>query len=413
LAWFNKRKKEERADPETLQPPVDDVLLRALLGRTSITKAEALSIPSVQGCINFIADTVSMLPIKLYQEKDGKTEEVKEDSRIKLLNDDTGDTLDAVQFWRALITDYYLGKGGYAYINKSRNTVISLNYVDEQFISIHKNVDPIFKDYDLLVNGDNYKPYEFIKLLRNTKDGAQGISITEENQLMLSVAYNSLIFEENLVKKGGNKKGFLKSESKLDQTAIDTLKEAWRNLYGNNNDNVVVLNKGLEFQEASNTSVEMQLNENKETNAEEICKIFPVSVNIIKGTASKDEYTNSFKTAVMPVLRIIECALNRELLLEKEKSSFYFVFDTKEMLKGDIKERFEAYKQGIEANFLQIDEVRYMEDLEPLNLNWIKLGLDSVLYDVKTGTIYTPNTNQIGKLQELKGGEKIEDRNKE
>jgi len=52
-------------------------------------------------------------------------------------------------------------------------------------------------------------PYEFIKLLRNTKDGAEGVSIIEENNLMLSVAYNSLVFEETLVKKGGNKKGFV------------------------------------------------------------------------------------------------------------------------------------------------------------------------------------------------------------
>ena len=399
MAWF-KRKREERADPE--QIPVEDVLLKALLGRTPITKTEALSIPSVQGCINFIADTVAMLPIKLYQGKDGKTTEIEDDNRIKLLNDDTGDTLDAVQFWRALIADYFLGKGGYAYINRSGNKVLSLHYVDEQYIGINKNINPIFKDYDLMVNGLTYKPYEFIKLLRNTKDGARGISITEENQLMLSVAYNSLAFEENLVKKGGNKKGFLKSENRLEQDAIDNLKQAWRNLYGNSSDNVVVLNKGLEFQEASNTSVEMQLNENKETNSEEICKIFLVATNIIKGTASKEEYTNTFKMAVMPVLRVIECALNRELLLEKEKSSFYFAFDTKEMLKGDLKERFQAYREGIESNFLSINEVRFMENLPSLGIEWIKLGLDSVLYNPKTNEIYTPNTNKTADINKLK-----------
>lgn len=407
MTWF-KHKKEERADP-VIEPSVDDVLLNALLGRTSITKAEALSIPSVQGCINFIADTVSMLPIKLYQEKDGKTEEIKGDSRVRLLNDDTGDTLDAVQFWRALISDYYLGKGGYAYIRKERNKVISLHYVDEQYINVNKNTDPIFKDFDLLIYGKTYKPFEFVKLLRNTKNGAEGVSITEENQLILSVAYNSLIFEENLVKKGGNKKGFLKSPKKLSQEAIEILKAAWRKLYSNNSENVAVLNEGIEFQESSNTSVEMQLNENKETNSAEMCKIFLVAVNIINGKATRQEYTNTFKTAIMPVLKVIECALNRELLLEKEKSSFYFAFDTKEMLKGDIKERYEAYKVAIEANFMQPDEARYMEDWEPLGLDFIKLGLDSVLYNPKTKEIYTPNTNQTQNMNKLKGGEIVED----
>ncbi|MCE5294745.1 MAG: phage portal protein [Chlamydiales bacterium] len=401
MAWFKREQRTEEAPTLTM----DDVLLQALLGRSVITKAEALSIPSVQSGINFIADTVSMLPIKLYQEKDGKAEEVKGDRRIRLLNDDTGDTLDAVQFWRALISDYYLGKGGYAYINKKQNQFVSLHYVDETSVSIAKNVDPIFKDYSILVNASIYKPYDFLKLLRNTKDGAEGKSIAEENSLMLSVAYHSLVYEENLVKKGGNKKGFLKTPKKLGEAAIAALKAAWRNLYSNNTENVVVLNDGMEFQEASNTSVEMQLNENKKTNSAEICKLINIPVNIIEGTATAQEYTNAFKMGVIPVLKVIECALNRDLLLEKEKGSFYFAFDTKEMLKGDIKERFDAYKTGIDANFLQIDEVRFMEDLPSLGLDWIKLGLDSVLYDVKTKTIYTPNTNQSNKIEKLEGGE--------
>lgn len=402
MAWF---RKEQRAEETTVTPPVDDVLLQALLGRSSITKSEALSIPSVQSSINFVADTVSMLPIKLYEEKDGKSVEVKSDNRITLLNDDTGDTLDAVQFWRALISDYYLGKGGYAYIKKEKNQFIALYYVDETSVSINKNADPIFKDYSILVNANTYKPFDFIKILRNTKDGAEGISITEENSLILSVAYHSLVYEENLVKKGGNKKGFLKSPKKLTNEVMIALKTAWRNLYGNNSENVVILNEGMEFQEASNTSVEMQLNENKETNSAEICKLINIPVNIIKGTATSKEYSNAFKMGVMPVLKIIECALNRDLLLEKEKGSFYFAFDTKEMLKGDIKERFQAYKTGIDANFLQIDEVRFMEDLPSLGLKWIKLGLDSVLYDVETKTIYTPNTNQTNSIDKPKGGE--------
>ncbi|OLS02417.1 phage portal protein [Tissierella creatinophila] len=403
--------KEERAEEPISN--IDNVLLQALLGGSTISKKEALNIPSIKSCINFIADTVSMIPIKLYQAKDGKADEITDDNRVKLLNDDTKDTLDAVQFWRALIADYFLGKGGYAYIKKYRNQVASLHYVEEEFISIQENTDPIFKDYHILVNGKNYLPFDFLKILRNSKDGAEGISIIEENNLLISVAYNSLIFEENLVKKGGNKKGFIKSQRRLSEEAITALKNAWKKLYSNNSDNVVVLNDGLDFQESSNTSVEMQLNENKKSNADEICKIFNIPVNIINGTASSKEYTNAFKMAIMPVLRVIECALNRELLLEKEKGSFYYAFDTKEMLKGDLKERFEAYKVAIESNFMGIDEIRFMEDLPALGIEWIKLGLDSVLYDPKTKEIYTPNTNQSQNIGNLKGGENIEDRDPE
>ena len=70
------------------------------------------------------------------------------------------------------------------------------------------------------------------------------------------------------------------------------------------------------------------------------------------------------------------------------------------MTKGDILKRYQAYKTGLECNVLQIDEARYKEDLPPLGLNWIKLGLQDVLYDPKTKRIYTPNMNQSMQMTE-------------
>ncbi len=396
---------EERASGEV---EFEDSLLRALIGPTQVTKKEAIAIPAVQGCIKFAADTISMLPIKLYRDIEGKVEEVKDDIRVRLLNDDTGDTLDANQFWRALITDYYLGKGGYAYINRGFSGFESVHYVDEINIAQIKNADPIFKDYDITVQGKTYKPFEFIKLLRNTKDGCRGVSIIEENALILSVAYNTLIFEENLVKKGGNRRGFLKSDHKLEELAMTSLREAYARLYSNNTENVVVLNKGIEFQEASNSSVEMQLNENKETNSTELCKLFLFPVNVISGTGTEKEYNNAFKMGIMPLLRAVECALNRDFLLEREKSTHYWAVDTKEMLKGSMKERYAAYAVAIEKGFMKIDEVRYQEDKEPFGIDWINVGLNSVLYNTKTGEVYTPNTDKSSDTTQLKGGDEDE-----
>lgn len=399
MSWFwQKPKVEERAD---IEPPIDAVLLSALLGTTVIDRNTALNIPTVNACIEYIANTVSMLPIKLYREQNGEVAEIKDDYRLRLLNDDTGDTLTAVQFWKAMLRDYYLDKGAYAYINRYLNQIESVHYVESPSVGINKNSDPIFKSYDILVNGKTYYPFEFFKLLRKTKDGCRSTPITEESDMILSVAYSTLAFEEVLVKKGGNKKGFLTSESKLDEESITRVKTAWKNLYSNNTDNVVVLNKGMDFKESSNTSVEMQLDERKKTNSKEICKLFNVPSSIIEGTATEKDYTCGFTVACMPVIVDIQCSLNRDWLLESEKGSYYFAIDTKEMTKGDIKTRYEAYKLGIDANFIQPDEARYMEDMKPLGLNFIKLGLDSVLYDPITKEIYTPNTGQTQNMEKL------------
>ena len=388
---------------QEISPNVDDVLLSAILSQDSISCEQALNIPAVARCVNLISETVSMIPIKLYREDtaDGKRKTVEvTDSRCDLLNEDTKDTLDGAQFKKALVRDYLLNGNAYAYINKQRNSVKSLHYVDSKNITINQNFNPIFKDYNILVHGQTYKPFEFLKILRATKDGARGSGIVEENGELLKVAYTTLKFEQNLVSTGGNKKGFINAKNRLTKEAIDALKAAWYKFYSNNDENVIILNEGLTFQEASNTSVEMQLNESKKSMSDSILEIF--------GMPTDWNWETFIKTAIMPILATFECALNRDLLLEKEKKSFYFAFDTKEIIKGDIKTRFEAYKTALESNLMQIDEVRYLENLEPLGLNFIKLGLQDVLFNPVTKEVYTPNTNQITNIENKNGGLKNE-----
>lgn len=395
MALFSKKKNiEVRSD---LMVPDSSGVLQSLLGTDTMTKAKALDIPAVNSSIKFIAESVSMIPIKLYREKDGEIDEVVGDNRVRLLNDETGDTLDAVQFWKAIIEDYYLGKGGFAYVNKVGTKIKSLHYVEESQVSVLKNTDPIFKNFNYQINGKIYKPYELLSFLRNTKDGAQGTSILTNNNLILSVAYETLVFQEQLVKKGGNKKGFLQALKEVSQPVMDKLKQDFRNLYSNNSENIVVLGNGLEFKESSNTSVEMQLNENKQTDAKEIFELFLLSLEFMQGKRDEEAYNSTFKVAILPVLRMIECALNKDLLLEREKVGeevYFYAFDTREILKGDLKSRYDAYKVAIDGGFKKIDEVRYMENDKAFGIDWINLGLNSVLYDTNTKEIYTPNTGK-------------------
>ena len=395
MKLFNFRKRNIEEPAQT----ANDVLLSAILSQDSISCEQALNIPAVARCVNLISETVSMIPIKLYREEitGGKRKTVEvTDSRCDLLNEDTKDTLDGAQFKKALVRDYLLNGNAYAYINKQRNSVKSLHYVDSKNITINQNFNPIFKDYNILVHGQTYKPFEFLKILRATKDGARGSGIVEENGELLKVAYTTLKFEQNLISTGGNKKGFINAKNRLTKEAIDALKAAWYKFYSNNDENVIILNEGLTFQEASNTSVEMQLNESKKSMSDSILEIF--------GVPTDWNWETFIKTAIMPILATFECALNRDLLLEKEKKSFYFAFDTKEIIKGDIKTRFEAYKTALESNLMQIDEVRYLENLEPLGLNFIKLGLQDVLFNPVTKEVYTPNTNQITNIENKNGG---------
>lgn len=391
LDFLFKRRDATQDTTQETTPVVDDVLLQALLQNDPITREMALTIPAVSAAVDFISSSIACMPVKLYKYKDDRVEEVRKDPRTRILNSDTGDTLDAFQMKKALVTDYLLGKGGYAYIRRDRNDFTGLFYVKDIRITAYPNYEPIFKKFYILVEGNSYYPHEFIKLLRNTKDGATGIGLLEEVSKTLETAFNTLTYQLGIVSTGGNKKGFLTSEYKLDQDTIDTLKQAWRNLYANNTENVVVLNKGLDFKESSNTSVEMQLNESKKTLQDEINNIFHI----------EDDFDLTFKKAIYPIIKAFETALNRDFLLEKEKGKMFFEFDVKEIVRANIKERYEAYGKALKDGWKTINEVRREENENSIDgMDVLNLGLGAVLYDVNTHTYYTPNTDTKSTLEE-------------
>jgi HK97 family phage portal protein len=384
--WF---KRETIIDANS----VDDPLLKALIGDTAIDRNLALEMPVISSSVDLICNTFAMIPFKLYKETvtDGKrtTEEVA-DKRVRVINDDTTDTLDGFQFKKAICEDYLLGKGGYAYIKKINNEFVGLFYVKENQVSFNKGSDPIFKSFDILVNAKTYKNYEFLKLLRNSKDGASGTGLTTEISKALETAYQRLKYEFELTTTGGSRKGFIKSQKHLDDRARKQLKEAWESYYSGNA-NTVILNDGMEFQEASNTSQQNEIDAKNKTFADDMRTIFHIG----------NSYDDFIKNAIMPIAVAFATALNRDFLLEKEKKSFYFAPDTKELYKGSMKERFEAYAIAIEKGFKTRNEIRYMEDDDAIDgLDIINLGLGDVLLDAETGEIYTPNTNTTVKMGE-------------
>jgi HK97 family phage portal protein len=394
MAWWS-RKKAKPIEQRDLT--LNDILL----GQTDdsvITKEQAMTIPSLNAGVNLISNTVASLPIKLYQKTGQKIKCIDDDPRVEMLNTTTGDLLDGFQMKKAAVEDSIIYGAGYIYINRFRNNVKSLNFVSNPQVGVALvNPDPIFKKMEFVIYGNVYQDFQLLKITRKTRDGITGTGVLEEVNKLLSVSYNSLVFEDMLVRTGGNKKGFLQAANRLSEKAIEAVKTAFKNLYSNNTENVIVLNDGLKFQEANNSSVEMQLNSNKVTNNEDIAKLLNIPIELLDGKVTNMDglYDAFVKLAILPTIKSFETALNKDLLLEKEKGSFYFAFDTNELVKGDILKRFQAYDLAVKDGIFQIDEIRTKENLEPLGLDFIKLGLADVLFNPTTKQIYTPNTNQM------------------
>lgn len=374
-----------------------DLLLRSYLNRESMDPQKAMNVAAYASGVEFIAGVVSSLPIGLYKRSGDSIHELRDDRRVMLLNHSTGDLVRSHEMMRLFVKDYYNQKGGFIFVDRRGTEVQGLYYVDPRVVGVEiDETDHIHKRAFFTVDGRRYFPWQFIYAARNATNGVRGTSLIEQSADVLNTAYKTQVFEEALMARGGNRRGYLQSERKVNNETINNLKAAFRRMYqAENSDDVVVLNEGIKFQEASETSQEMQLAENKERQFNDVMSLFLIPPSLIQGGSSTDDHKKFVNYALMPLLAIIEDALNDALLLEDEKQDHYFQFDIKELTKADLRDRWTAWATAKKNGLVNADEFRRFENMEPLGMNYINLGLQDVLMDPDTKEIIVPNMGTI------------------
>lgn len=385
--WF--RKKEQRNDNEILA----DVAEGLIQSGTTITRQQAMSIPVVTKSVAWIASAIAALPIKMYTKTDSGYQEVYNDYRLPLLNDYSGNGMIANDLKRQVLTDLLLDGNGYAYISKKGNKITKLSYIPTHRLTYTESVDTIDKIVNVWVDGKQVQDYNVFRLVNNSKNGISGIGFVSDCQDLLSTVLSSLQYENTSIS-SGVRRGFLKSKSKLDPDKMNELRRAWQQLTRPNQSDVLVLNAGIEFEDASSTATESQLSQNKVINMHQILAYFGLPTNFFEGVNS-DAYLTAVRIAILPIVKQFTNALNNYMLLESEKSNLKFEIDTSDLLRINANERFAAYQTGLSSGILTIDEVRRMENLPALDMQYLKLGLGDVLYNITDGKIFVPNTGAI------------------
>ena len=390
-----------KQQPEPREPQTVDDLYIELTGKKKevvINKDNALEIPMVNSCLNLISSKIATLPIKLYKSKDGVVEEIFDDNRLTLLNKDTGDTIGAYELKENLITDYLLSGESYCYIQKDNTTVKAIRYIDNKEVQTFSDYNPIYKEVSYSVRGVEFKPWELITLL-NSKDGYTTTGLLQTNQEVLKTAWYMLQINKVNSKNGNVPKGVLESEKQVNEGVLASIKDGWKKLFSSQEetDSCIILNAGIKYKAISTSSKDAQLLELSQDLDKKICSILGVPYDLTIGCGNIEHEKVFNKTTIVPLLKKLELAINKSLLLETEKEEgYFFSFDLTELLKDDIETRYKAYQIGIQKGFLQINEVRQIEKLPPIEglEGYVKLNLADVLYNPETKELFTPNTNK-------------------
>lgn len=125
-----------------------------------------------------------------------------------------------------------------------------------------------------------------------------------------------------------------------------------------------------EWEQLTINPVDAQFLESRQFSIQEIARLFGVP-GLFLGVATGDSLTYSTTESLF---RLFVNATLRPTYLERIEQTFSRMlvrgkaarFNPNELLRADIKARYEAHKIGLEAGFLTLDEVRREEGLPPL-----------------------------------------------
>jgi len=155
----------------------------------------------------------------------------------------------------------------------------------------------------------------------------------------------------------------------LTQEEADALKSQWLQMYSGRNRAPAVLNSSTEFEVLSGNAQESQMVETQVQSLTDAANILGLPSYYLGAPNASRTYSNVeqenlqlVRWSIQPIAERIEQSLS-DLLVRGQVARFDY--DT--LLRTDTKSRFEAYQIGIANAFLTPDEVRDMENRDPIN----------------------------------------------
>lgn len=343
----------------------------------------ALREATVFACLKIRSDTMSKLPLKLYQKKDG-VQTIKDHPLSNLLSLRPNPYMSASNYWNSIENQKNLYGNAYVYIDygvgRKSAEIAALYPLDSSRVKIYvddvgllglKNgLIYVYKDK----NNVEYKlgSDDLLHYRGMTLDGIAGLSVLEYNKIIIENAKSSQTYVNNFFRGGMQSKGIIQYVGDLDTKAKETFRTRFEDMSSGlkNAHRISLLPIGYQFQPISLSMTDAQFIENTELTIRQIAAMFGVKMHQL-GDLSKATYSNIteqqkqyYVDTLQSDLTMYEQETTYKLLLSEElKKGYYCKFNTDVILRSDIKTRFEAYRIGIQSGFYKINEVREKEEM--------------------------------------------------
>ena len=171
---------------------------------------------------------------------------------------------------------------------------------------------------------------------------------------------------------GANPGGVLEHPGVLKDPA--RVRESWNEVYrgSNNAHKIAVLEEGMKYQQIGIPPEEAQFLETRKFQLNEIARLYRIPPHMI-GDLDKSSFNNIeqqslefVKYTLDPWVIRWEQSMQKALFLPGEKGTYFVKLNVDGLLRGDYKSRMEGYSIGLQNGFMSPNDVRELEDLNPI-----------------------------------------------
>jgi len=334
-----------------------------------------MAIAAYFACIRNIAEDVAKLPLITYRRMDRGKERAKDHSLYNLLKVRAHPQIGSIGL-RETVMRYALGWGnGYAEILRTNSGVVwGLQPLHPQFVK-PKPAPKGEVVYEYKPNENDSRDIQAADILHIhgiSSDGIRGLSVAGFARETLEFANSSQTYGANIFNRGGRPGGIITHPGKLQKEAKDNLRESWEKAYGGaNTGRTAVLDHGVDYKPITISPVDAQFLETRQFSVEEIARWFRMPLHKIQyllraqGWSTLDAQNTDYLTDTLsPWLNRWETELKIKLF--DEGDDYFAEHLVTGLLRGDHRSRSEYYTRMFSIGVLSINEIRSMENLNPI-----------------------------------------------
>lgn len=344
-----------------------------------VTEEGSLRYAAVFACVRVIAESVASLPLITYERvgERGKAR-ARNHPLYRLLHDAPNPLMTSLEFREAMQGHLLLWGNGYAEIEMDGAGRMAALWPlrPDQMEKIEQAGDGLVYTYRLPNGASVQLPgWRVLHLRGLSSNGIIGYSpiqwaAREAIGKGLAIQrYGSAFFRN-----GARPGGVLTYPGELSPEAMGRIRANWQGNYGGleNAHRVAVLEEGMDYKEVGIPPGAAAYIEDQKLSALDVARVFRVPPHMI-GDLDRATFANIEHQSLEFVMHSLrpwlvrwEQAIEQRLMSEGERERMFVRFNVDGLLRGDTLSRYQSYQIGRQAGFLSANDIRELEDWNPI-----------------------------------------------